>query len=158
MNLELKKGTVVDYAITGGSALVGGTVSKGVMGLASEGLKKPLVRGAFSILALLGAGSIQGKDTGAKIARGGLLGVSVEQGIGAISSLVSPSVKTNPTTKAEKFIAAIAKGSEANGMNSSDEFFQPALEISHDAWSDENSLNNSKYNQVDSIALGKFKA
>lgn len=157
MNLELKKETVVDYAITGGSALAGGTVSKGVMGLASESLKKPLVRGAFAALALLGAGSIQGEDTGAKIARGALLGVSVEQGLGAVSSLVSPSVKDNPITKAEKFIAAIAKGSETSGMASAEEFYQP-IQISQDAWRDDSVLNDFKSDKVDQIISGSFKS
>ncbi|WP_272149128.1 hypothetical protein [Tenacibaculum aiptasiae] len=143
MNLELNQKTATDYAITGGSALVGGTVSKGVMGLAPEGFKKPLVRAGICLATLFTAGTIQGKDTGAKIARGALLGVSVEQGMGAVSTLVSPNVKDNPTTKAEKFVAAIGRG-----MNAPDQPYQPILNLptsyDWDANQDFQSVNKSE--------------
>ena len=152
MNFKFSQKDATDSAITGVSAIAGATASKGVMGIVPEGAKKPLVRAGISLATLLLASSIQGKDTLAKASQGALLGVSVEQGIGAVSKLVSPSVKETPTTQGEKFVAAIA------GMNAPEEnMFQSALNVASYDWSPKNDLGDFQPEQNAQISLGEFK-
>ena len=111
MKFKLNQKNAIDSTITGVSTMGGAVASKGLMGIAPEGLKKPIARAGLSLLTLAIASGVQGNDSLAKSAKGFLLGVSVEQGVGAVAKAISPSVKDTPTTKGEKFIAAIA------GMN-----------------------------------------
>ncbi|WP_272152173.1 hypothetical protein [Tenacibaculum aiptasiae] len=115
MEFKLNQENAIDSAITGVSTMGGAVASKGLMGIAPEGLKKPIVRAGLSLLTLAIASGVQGDDALAKSTKGFLLGVSVEQGVGAVAKAISPSVKDTPTTKGEKFVAAIA------GMNAPEE-------------------------------------
>ena len=144
MKFKLNQKNAIDSGITGVSAIAAATASKGAMGLAPESFKKPLVRAGISLLALTVASGIQGNDAMAKASQGALLGISVEQGFGAVSQLVSPSVKDTPTTKGEKFVAAIA-GMNAPGEN----MYQPALNIASYDWSVNDVFNNDvKTNKI----------
>ena len=129
MNFKFSQKAAIDSGITGVSAIGGATASKGIMGIVPEGAKKPIVRAGISLLTLALASGIQGNDALAKASKGALLGISVEQGFGAVSKLVSSSVKDTPTTKGEKFVAAIA------GMNGGEEnSYESTMHISEYDW------------------------
>ncbi|WP_028889388.1 hypothetical protein [Tenacibaculum ovolyticum] len=146
MNFKFNQKDAIDSTITGVAAIGGATASKGIMGIVPEGAKKPIVRAGISLLTLAIASGIQGKDTLAKASKGALLGISVEQGLTSVSKLVSPSVKDTPTTKGEKFIAAIA------GMNGGDEdMYQSTLNIPQYDWN-----SNDVFEEVGDTAKSKL--
>ncbi|XRE42355.1 hypothetical protein ACIVBQ_000559 [Tenacibaculum discolor] len=97
-----------DTATLGASAVAGGLLSKGALGIAPSEMKTPIVKGGIAVLALVAAASIQGKDTLATSTRGLLLGAGAEQAISAVADVIAPTVQEEATTTGQKFMKAMA--------------------------------------------------
>ncbi|WP_299106050.1 hypothetical protein [uncultured Tenacibaculum sp.] len=138
MKVKFDQKKAKETAAFGTGAAGGFMLSKGSSGIAPAEAKTPLVRGGIALGTLLLASSIQGNGYLVKGTQGLLTGVSIEQGTSAISELIAPKVKDNPTTSGEKFLAAMG------GMNAADETgytYQPStINLSSDAWNQDDQV------------------
>lgn len=113
MKTKLDQKKAISTATLGVSAGVGALVSKGAMSIAPASFKKPIVKGLVGVMALVAASTIQGQGTTETIAKGGLLGVGVQQTAEAAIAFIKPNVTIgeNPN-RAKQFIAGALAGVE----------------------------------------------
>ncbi|EAR15431.1 hypothetical protein [Robiginitalea biformata] len=114
--------SIADKGLVVGGAIVGGAASKGVVGLLPAG---KLTKIGVAAVSLAGAVAIKGKDTGAQIAQGALLGMAVVQGLEAAQEALAPTIQgyvsSGEPSKIKEFV------SRAAGLGSADNFY-PGLE------------------------------
>ena len=93
-------------AIFAGSAVLGGAVSKGVVGLLPQ---TKFTKIGLAIVATIGAAAIKGTDEKATAARGALAGMAIVQGLDAAQDAVAPMVSeyiaANPDSKVAGFLS-----------------------------------------------------
>ena len=70
-----------------GGVILGGALSKGVIGLLPQSKYTKL---GFAVLSLVGAASIKGSGEGAKLAKNALVGMGAVQGMEAIQEMAAP--------------------------------------------------------------------
>lgn len=105
------------------SAIGGAALSKGAMSLVPEDKRTTLIKGGVAVAAVLALASIQGNGMTEKAIRGVLTGVAVQQGFETLADVVKPKlpVKSEDSTKSQKFIAAMFSGlNGAEGFDLSD--------------------------------------
>lgn len=95
-------------AITIGSAVLGGALSRGLVSVAVKDeatpMTKGIVNGVLCIGAAFGAMKVSGNDTKANVLRGAALGVSIAQGLDMLKNIFS-SEKLSAKVASNKFLS-----------------------------------------------------
>lgn len=127
MKTKYTQEKAISTATLGVSAATGALASKGAMGIAPESFKKPIIRTALGLTALIAASVIQGNSTGATIGRGVTLGVGVQQVAEGIAGFVNPLLPASITAGVkpqEKFLAEALKGAEYEDVYASEQAWE----------------------------------
>ncbi len=138
MKIKFKKEQVQDTAVLGVGTLAGTYLSKGIMSIVPSEVNEPIIKAILGIGGFVLGGSIDGKGALTNIVRGILMGVGLENTMGAINGAVAPSLSDTPTTSSQKFVNAMF------GMNSADQIaYTPSFMISDSVWNEDVQLETA---------------
>ena len=122
---KLSQSNVLETVTAVGSIGLGVAVSKGVNAITPVGMQTPLVKGAMAVVSVVGAALIPSKKGITKMGKNAVVGYAIGNAWSAISDLITPTLPTEQSSTAQKFIGA------AFGLNGSEE---APIQISREIW------------------------
>jgi hypothetical protein len=124
MKLKFNKNSMQDTATVGVGTIAGTYGSRALMAIAPSEFNEPLIRGVLGIGGFAVSGALQGKGIGVNLLKGLLMGVGLDNTVGAVNELVAPSLPADSSTQSQKIMKAMF------GMNSPEEIkYTPTLMI-----------------------------
>ena len=122
---KLSQSNVLETVTAVGSIGLGVAVSKGVNAIIPDGMQTPLVKGGMAVASIVGAALIPSKKGITKMGKNAVVGFAIGNAWSAIADLVTPTLPTEQSSTAQKFIGA------AFGLNGSEE---APIQISRQIW------------------------
>jgi hypothetical protein len=122
---KLSQSNVLETVTAVGSIGLGVAVSKGVNAITPVGMQTPLVKGGMAVVSVVGAALIPSKNGITKMGKNAVVGYAIGNAWSAISDLITPTLPTEQSSTAQKFIGA------AFGLNGSEE---APIQISREIW------------------------
>jgi hypothetical protein len=122
---KLSQSNVLETVTAVGSIGLGVAVSKGVNAITPVGMQTPLVKGGMAVVSIVGAALIPSKKGITKMGKNAVVGYAIGNAWSAISDLITPTLPTEQSSTAQKFIGA------AFGLNGSEE---APIQISREIW------------------------
>jgi hypothetical protein len=123
---KLSQSNVLETVTAVGSIGLGVAVSKGVNAITPVGMQTPLVKGGMAVVSVVGAALIPSKKGITKMGKNAVVGYAIGNAWSAISDLITPTLPTDQSSKAQKFIGA------AFGLNGSSD--GEDVQISREIW------------------------
>lgn len=112
MKLKFNKNSMQDTAVIGAGTLAGTYGSRALMAIAPSEFNEPLIKSVLGLGGFALGGALQGKGLGVNLLKGVLMGVGLDNTIGAVNELVAPSLPAEKNTQSERIMHAMF------GMNS----------------------------------------
>jgi hypothetical protein len=122
---KLSQSNVLETVTAVGSIGLGVAVSKGVNAITPVGMQTPFVKGGMAVVSIVGAALISSKKGITKMGKNAVVGYAIGNAWSAISDLITPTLPTEQSSTAQKFIGA------AFGLNGSEE---APIQISREIW------------------------
>ena len=141
MKLKFNKNSMQDTATVGVGTIAGTYGSRALMAIAPSEFNEPLIRGVLGIGGFAVGGALQGKGLVVNLVKGFLMGVGLDNTLGAVNELVAPSLPADSGTQSQKIMRAMF------GMNSPGEIkYTPTLMIpDSSSWGDNAQLSEQKF-------------
>ena len=142
MKFKFNKNGMQDAATVGVGTIAGTYGSRALMAIAPSELKEPLIKGVLGVGGFALGGALQGKGVGVNLLKGFLMGVGLENTVGAVNELVAPSLPADATTQSQKVMNAMF------GLNSANEIkYTPTLMIPDaSSWGEAAPSSEQKFN------------
>ena len=138
MKLKFNKNSMQETATVGVGTIAGTYGSRALMAIAPSEFNEPLIKAVVGAGSFAVGGALQGKGLGVSLLKGVLMGVGLDNTIGAVNELMAPSLPAETTTQSQKVMHAMF------GMNSANEIkYTPTLMIpDSSSWGDQSLVNN----------------